>query len=176
MPKLFRLHEAREEASDEAHVSTEPAPPEEDARLPRAHEDQGRTQGAQAPARQGAETADCLTGRFPRSERLTGSADIQTLFQQGKRIDRPLLTILWRETEGPRRAAFAVTRQIRGSVRRNRARRRLREAYRAGRAGAPAGVAVMVVAKRGVLDADFVGLTGQLRNALEAIPGARTTR
>ena len=105
---------------------------------------------------------------------MTNSAEIQALFHEGKRIDRPLLTVLWKEIEGPRRAGFAVTRQIRGAVRRNRARRRVREAYRVARAAVPSRVAVMVVAKRGALDGEFAGLAAQLRDALGGIPGVRT--
>lgn len=171
---LLRLDDRKEKWAHEADVPAEPASAQEDARVPRAHEDQGRAEGPQAPARQGTETVDRLTGRFPRRERLTGSAEIQALFQQGKRIDRPLLTVLWRESEGPRRAGFAVTRQIRGAVRRNRARRRMREAYRAARGTAPARVAVMVIAKRGALEGDLTGLAAQLRDALGAIPGVKT--
>src|SRR2546430_1348599 len=121
------------------------------SRRPRAHEDEGRAEGAQAPAGEGAQTADRVTGRFPRRERLTTSAEIQALFQQGKRVDRPSLVVLWRESDGPRRAGFAVTRQIRGAASRNRARRRLREAFRATRTAAPTGVALMVIAERGAL-------------------------
>jgi ribonuclease P protein component len=107
---------------------------------------------------------------------LTSSADIQALFQQGKRIDRPSLIVLWRETDAARRAGFAVTRQIRGSVRRNRARRRLREAYRAAREAAPARVALVVIAKRGALDQPFPTLVDQLSDALGSIAAARTAR
>jgi len=171
---LFRLKTEEGKRTHEADVPAEPAPAEEDARVPRPDEDEGWPEGSQAAASEGAETADRLTGRFPRSERLTSRAEIQALFQQGKRIDRPLLTVLWRESEGPRRAGFAVTRQIRGSVRRNRARRRMREAYRAARGTAPARVAVMVIAKRGALEGDLTGLTEQLRDALDAIPGVKT--
>ena len=81
--------------------------------------------------------------------------------------------MLWRETEASRRAGFAVTRQVRGSVRRNRARRRLREAFRAAREAAPARAALVVLGKRAVLDTPFPILTEQLRSALAAIPGAR---
>ena len=104
---------------------------------------------------------------------MTSRAEIQALFQQGKRIGRPALLVLWRDTDTPRRAAFAVTRQIRGAVRRNRARRRLREAFRAAREAAPVRVAMVVVAKQAALDAPFARLTAQLREALSAIPGAR---
>jgi ribonuclease P protein component len=114
-----------------------------------------------------------LTGRFSRSERLTSSAEIQALFHQGKRIDRPSLVVLWNDDERPRRVAFAVTRQIRGAVRRNRARRRMREAFRAARSVAPSRVALVVIAKRGTLDAPFPALRSELRDALAAIPGVR---
>lgn len=100
---------------------------------------------------------------------MTRRAEIQTLFQQGKRIERPALIVLWRETEAPRRAAFAVTRSLRGSVRRNRARRRLREAFRTARGAAPARVDVVVIAKRGALDEPLPALTAQLTDALGAI-------
>jgi ribonuclease P protein component len=113
-----------------------------------------------------------LTGRFSRSERLTSSAEIQALFQQGKRIDRPSLVVLWGDEAGPRRVAFAVTRQIRGAVRRNRARRRMREAFRAVRGVAPPRVALVVIAKRGALEAPFPALRAELRDALAAIPRA----
>lgn len=104
---------------------------------------------------------------------MTRSADIQALFQQGERIERPALLVLWRRTEAPRRVGFAVSRQVGGAVRRNRARRRLREAFRIARGAAPARVELLVVARSGVLAAPFAALTEQLREALGAIPGPR---
>lgn len=176
MTRLPRLKAGKGKRVHEADVSAQSAPPEEDPRLSGAHEDQGRTESAQAPPGQGAQTADRLTGRFPRSERLTSSAEIQALFQQGKRIETPSLIVLWRDTDTPCRAGFAVTRQIRGSVRRNRARRRLREAFRAARGATPPRAALMVVGKRGALDAPLGDLTEQLRRALAALPGPRGGR
>ncbi len=104
---------------------------------------------------------------------MTSGAEIQALFQQGKRIDKPSLIVLWRETEAPCRAGFAVTRQVRGAVRRNRARRRLREAFRAARGATPAHAALVVLGKRGALDTPLPDLAEQLRGALAAIPGRR---
>jgi ribonuclease P protein component len=100
---------------------------------------------------------------------LTRRAEIQTLFQQGKRIERPALIVLWRESEAPRRAAFAVSRSLRTAVRRNRARRRLREAFRMARGAAPERVDVVVIAKRGVLDEPLPTLITQMADALGAI-------
>jgi len=107
---------------------------------------------------------------------LTTSADFQALFQRGKRIDRPALILLWRETAEPTRAGFAVSRQLRSAVQRNRARRRLREAYRASRDAAPAQAALVIVGRPSVLREPFTGLAAQLRGALGAIPGGRTIR
>lgn len=104
---------------------------------------------------------------------MTSGAEIQALFQQGKRIDKPSLIVLWREADTPCRTGFAVTRQVRGSVRRNRARRRLREAFRVAREAAPARAALVVLGKRGALDTPMPNLTEQLRDALAAIPGPR---
>jgi len=104
---------------------------------------------------------------------LTNSADFQALFQRGKRIDRPTMIVLWRESRAARRAGFAVSRQVRTAVQKNRARRRLREAYRATRGAAPAKVALVIIAKPGVLRAGIAALTEELRATFASIPGAR---
>ena len=67
---------------------------------------------------------------LPRDARLRRSSEIQVVFQQGRREERRAFVLLWVPRRGPARAGFAVSRQIRGAVRRNRARRRLRAAYR----------------------------------------------
>jgi len=105
---------------------------------------------------------------------LTTSAEFQALFQRGKRIDRPALIILWREANEPTRVGFAVSRQLRNAAQRNRARRRLREAYRAARDAAPARAALVVIGRPAVLHEPFESLRAQLRQALAAIPGARS--
>jgi ribonuclease P protein component len=157
----------------EADISAESAPPGEDARVSGAHEDQGRPQSAETPASQGAQTARRLDHGFPRRERLTTSADFQALFHRGKRIDRRSLIVLWRDAEEPRRAGFAVSRQVRGAVARNRARRRLREAYRMTRESAPATTALIVIGRPAALKVAFPVLKADLREALEAIPRPR---
>lgn len=160
-------------SDDEADVPAEPPAPREDTRLPRADEDPGRAEGLEAAAQQGAQTTDGLTGRFSRRERLTSGADFQALFQQGKRIDRPALIVLWRAVEAPRRVGFAVSRQVRGAAQRNRARRRLREAYRAARGSAPQRTALVIIGRPAVLDVEFKVLVTDLGHALRSIPLAK---
>jgi ribonuclease P protein component len=104
---------------------------------------------------------------------LTSGADFQALFQQGKRIDRASLIVLWRDVDAPRRVGFAVSRQLRGAVQRNRARRRLREAYRAARTAAPSRTALVVIGRPAAVKVEFTVLVSELKEALRAIPGAR---
>jgi ribonuclease P protein component len=158
---------------DEADVSTQCAPAGQDARISRAHEDEGRTEGVEASPREGPQTADRLSGGLSRRQRLTTSAEFQALFQRGKRIDRPALIVLWRESTQPTRVGFAVSRQLRLAVERNRARRRLREAYRVARAAAPAKAALVVIGRPAALTEPFSALCAQLRQALGTIPGPR---
>lgn len=158
----------------EADVSTKSAATRQDARIPRANGDQGRAEGAGAPACEGAETADRLTGRLPRGQRLTASAEFQALFQQGKRVDRPALIVLYRDVPDTTRVGFAVSRKLGNAVQRNRARRRLREAYRVARPSAPLHAAIVIIGRPAVLTAPFPVLVDQLRQALAAVPGART--
>jgi ribonuclease P protein component len=107
---------------------------------------------------------------------LTTGAEFQALFRHGKRIDRPTLIVLWQDTEGPCRAGFAVSRQVRGAVHRNRAKRRLREAYRGARsAGAPPG-SFVIIGRPSVLTAPFPTLVADLERAFAAISGTRRRR
>ena len=164
-----------EERVHEADVSTESTAAREDARVSRSHDHEGRTQGVEASPCQGSQTAHGVAGRFPRRERLTTSAEFQALFQRGRRIDRPALIVLWREAAEPTRVGFAVSRQVKNAVQRNRARRRLREAYRASRDVAPTHAKLVIVGRPVALTASFGVLTGQLRAAFSAIPGPRSS-
>ena len=58
-----------ERGPHEENVSAECPAPEEDARIPRAHEDPGRSKGAEATPGERAKAADCLAGRGAASPR-----------------------------------------------------------------------------------------------------------
>jgi ribonuclease P protein component len=105
---------------------------------------------------------------------LTTSAEFQALFQRGKRIDRPAMIVLWRPTAEPRRAGFAVSRLIRGAAHRNRARRRLREAYRATREAAPTHAALVIIGRPASLREPLTELAREMREAFTIIPGPRS--
>lgn len=84
---------------------------------------------------------------LPRETRLRGAGDFQAVFERGKRVERPAFVVLWIPTPGRRRAGFTVSRQVRGAVKRNRARRRLREAFRRQGAALPPDISVVFVGR-----------------------------
>lgn len=175
--RLNRFFDGEEGPPHEAHIPTESAQAEGDARLSRTDEDQRRPECPQAPARKGAQASHRLTGEaagvggrtFPRSERLERADEIQAVFQRGKRVERPSVLILWRGARGPRKAGFAVSRQVQGTVRRNRARRRVREAYRLSRQMLPEGVRLVVVARPRAGVGPFSEILRDIREALATI-------
>lgn len=110
---------------------------------------------------------------FPRRQRLLRADEFQAVFQRGARVERPTVLVLWRTTRGPGKAGFAVSRQIRGAVGRNRARRRVREAYRLSQQAVPEGVQVVVVARPQTGVGSFGEILRDLREALEAVARCR---
>jgi ribonuclease P protein component len=105
---------------------------------------------------------------LPRGERLRRAAEFQAVFQHGSRHERPSFIALWQRAV-ERRVGFAVSRQIRGAVARNRARRRLREAYRQIRPHMPVDVAVVLIARPGAATRAFPDLVEDLRHLAAAL-------
>lgn len=108
---------------------------------------------------------------LPRGERLRRTAEFQAVFQHGSRLEGPSFVVLWRRAES-RRAGFAVSRQIRGAARRNRVRRRIREAYRRVRELIAADVALVVVARPSAATRPFAELVEEMRRLAERLARA----
>ena len=80
------------------------------------------------------------------------------MFERGRRLERPAFVVLWSATPGKQQSGFTVSRQIRGAVKRNRARRRLREAYRQRTILNPPDISTILIARPPVLTATFASL------------------
>ena len=102
---------------------------------------------------------------LPRDARLRHASEIQAVFQQGRREERRAFVLLWVPRGGPARAGFAVSRQIRGAIRRNRARRRLRAAYRGLEPAKLRGVDAVFVARVWALEAPLDELRAEMARA-----------
>jgi ribonuclease P protein component len=95
-----------------------------------------------APARQ----------RFTLAERVRRRKDYLAIYDHGTRLSGSLMTVFVRpNTLGLARLGIAATRKIGSAVRRNRAKRRVRELYR--RHKISGGIDVVVIPRREFIDA-----------------------
>ncbi len=103
-----------------------------------------------------------------RIERLRHGGEIDRVFREGswRRLPALALGVLRRGDDGPTRVAITAGKRVGTAVRRNRARRRLREAWRllADRVGT--GANVVVVAREPTVEVEFACLQQQLAEAL----------
>ena len=102
-----------------------------------------------------------------RMQRLRAAGQFQAVFQQGKRIEQPSVVCLWLPAEDWS-VGVAVSRQVRGAVKRNRIRRRLREASRRASLAGP-GAHVVLVGRPRALACPFAELVQEVGIALDSI-------
>lgn len=117
-----------------------------------------------------------ITGHttLPRGERLRAHREIQALFRDGARLESARFVLLWSRSPGPRRAGVVASRRLGGSVQRNRARRRLREAYRRGKGLLPpAGISLLFVARPRALEGPFAELVAEVAERLRQVARRR---
>lgn len=155
---------------DEADFPAEQSRAQAPARLPRAHGDGGRPQGAGAPPRQGPREAFGIdSGSIVTVSRLKRRAQFLYV-QKGFKAHRGAVIVeaRLRAIPGPiAGAGFTATKRIGNSVIRNRARRRLREAARQLLpALAVAGADYVFVARPATPDAPWAALLDDVRGAL----------
>ena len=94
-------------------------------------------------------------------EGLRAQKEIQQLFREGAAYHGKLVVLILRQPEeGPRKVLFVASRRVGGAVRRNRAKRLMREAYR--------GIAPHLKSNRGHL-----GWIARARCAHASMPEAR---
>lgn len=119
---------------------------------------------------------------LPRETRLRGAVEFQAVFERGKRVERPAFVALWIPTPGRQKVGFTVSRQVRGAVKRNRARRRLRAAFRQERAALPSDISVVFVGRPLVQSVSFDVLVQSLGDVFTMLrrqgrePGSRPGR
>jgi ribonuclease P protein component len=153
--------------TDEAHFPAEQPRPQAASRIPRAHGDRRRAQGAERSPRPRPQEAQRLVTIKKRADFLAANG--------GRRVPTPgfILLVRDREDEDPAmRVGFTVTRKIGGAIVRNRMKRRLRALARevVPSKGFDGSDHVMIGRAKGV-ERDFAMLRSELAGALDRLRG-----
>jgi ribonuclease P protein component len=182
------------ERNDEKDISAEQPAPEEDAWIPRADGDKKRPGSDQRSSAQGEEASDRLRAvaadravsrySFKPSQRISRQGDFERVYRAGRRIDAIDFIIYYHANgrECDRLGLSVGKRSIGKAVRRNRAKRVLRELFR--RNPYPASSAdrrrpavdIVVVPRASLLVADFYELTQRWNGALREIEARLSSR
>ncbi len=102
---------------------------------------------------------------FPRREHLRRRRDFQQAYQQGRRLSGRFMTVFLLANRLPEnRLGIAATRKIGDAVRRNRAKRLVRELYRHNKVGV--GFDIVVIPRREIFDANYGSLEADYRALL----------
>jgi ribonuclease P protein component len=102
---------------------------------------------------------------FGRNERIRRRADFERAYAEGERARGRFLTVVVRPTDLPvARLGIAASKKLGGAVRRNRAKRLLREVFRRNKP-AP-GYDIVVIPRPELLDAELSSLEADYRAAL----------
>lgn len=111
--------------------------------------------------------------RFRTEQHLRRQSDIRAAREQGSRLDCRAFTV-WRRTRLPgetvdplqgRAAMVASIAAVGGAVKRNRAKRRLREVFRQHQALVPAGSDLVLVARAAINRLDYLALEQKFTDA-----------
>lgn len=115
-----------------------------------------------------------MTGRerLRKNEILSKSREIETLFRQGKKIVGNSLVLQFLKLNGAeRKVAFIISSKIKGAVKRNFIKRRLKEIYRRNKELFPRGYSYLLYAKENAKDwKNFSDLRASILQLLEKMP------
>lgn len=105
----------------------------------------------------------CPDTRLRCRQRLTAAADFEAAYSQGRSYKGRLMVLWLRRGEGAAlRLGVVASRKIGGAVQRNRAKRRLRAAYRLNRHRFTGSVDAILIARRDILTAPWTEVAAEL--------------
>ena len=115
-----------------------------------------------------------MTHRFGPDARLKSRDEFKTVEAGGRRVSGRYVTVVGRPNGRERdRLGIIASKRVGDAVRRNRAKRRLRELFRREVVAGAVGLDLVVIARPGLSDAPFAVLKADFLAALSKLRGAR---
>jgi ribonuclease P protein component len=106
-------------------------------------------------------------GRFPKASRLLRRPQFSRVFDTGLRVQGRFVTALVTPNEtGQLRLGIVASRKLGNAVKRNRAKRLIREAFRRSEQPAGRGLDVVIIPRREIFDAAYSNFESEFRNML----------
>ena len=110
-----------------------------------------------------------------RNDVLRNQADFNAVYNRGRSVgDKYVVVIYLKNDLDHNRTGFLASKKVGNSVRRNRARRLIKESYRRFRDDIPTGYDIVIIARNTITDRSFSEVDRSLRNAFRRtgiIPG-----
>jgi ribonuclease P protein component len=114
--------------------------------------------------------------RLNAHRRVADHSAVEAALKGGEAVRTPFFRMLYRAGQGPPGVAFLAGRRVGGAVRRNRAKRVLREAYRTSGIALPCVETLVLVASERAASAPYGEVKAALDAALEKASGRTTSR
>lgn len=108
---------------------------------------------------------------LPKPNRLNLATEFRFIKRDGKSLQTPFFTILYRPSRQPEivQVGFIVSNRVGTAVERNRIRRQLREVFHKNLDKFPKGIEIAVIAKKSTLDISYENLNSEVTNLLQKI-------
>ncbi|MDL2236600.1 ribonuclease P protein component [Christensenellaceae bacterium OttesenSCG-928-K19] len=101
-------------------------------------------------------------------ETLKKNREFSFVYRRGKAVHTKYFTFIFAKSRyGGARAGFSVSKKVGNSVKRNKVRRRLKEAFRAFLPGIAGNYSIVFVARVGAADAEYAALLKTMERALK---------
>lgn len=104
---------------------------------------------------------------FPRRLRLRNRTVFKQVYEQGRFLSNALISLhYYPRIDGEHRIGFTAGKRLGSAVTRNRCKRRLKECYRLYRDETPSGIDIIVVARKGMVAADWAKIVAAFRELM----------
>lgn len=160
---------------DEAHVPAQEEKRQEEARIPESKFQSGWQEGPRAQAHEGQEASDDALGdpvpsqSLKRFRRVKRRETLDETIRTGRVARTTYFRVCYLEGEGPPGVAFLAGKKVGGAVKRNRAKRVLREALRTSSADLSGIETLVFIASSRAADARYSDIRQTLHAELRRI-------